>query len=114
MEVVEGERCWVAETLSPSPFPPLPLAGLHASVEVGEVRENWPGVDGEEVAVLRVGGSPLLVFPLLLLLVLLTNSFFFLELANFTLPESVSFNFSNNLLPSRSIVMSNLVVQNSE
>lgn len=34
----------------------------------------------------------------LLLLELLAESCFFFELLNFTLPESVSFNFSNNLL----------------
>lgn len=35
---MEVERCWVEETLSPNPFPLL--ASPHASVEVGEVREN--------------------------------------------------------------------------
>lgn len=49
---------------------------------------------------LGAGGRPLLPAPVLalLLLELLAESCFFFELLNFTLPESVNFNFPNNLL----------------
>lgn len=72
---------------------------------VAEASENWPGLEGEAAAALGAGGRPLppplppeMPALALLLLELLAESCFFLELLNFTLPESVSFNFSNNLL----------------
>ena len=78
---------------------------------VAEASENWPGLEGEAAAELGAGGRPvpppllLLLLPppempvlALLLLELLAESCFFFELFNFALPESVSFNFSNNLL----------------
>lgn len=105
------EWSWVEDT--PNPPPPLPLAGTHASVAVMLASENWTGLEGEAAAELGVSGTPLLpplppetqMLPLLLL-VLLAESFFFFELLNFTLPESVSFNFSNNLLIGRSMIKS--------
>lgn len=90
---------------------PLPPGGTHASVVVAEASESCPGLEGEVVPVLGVGGRPLLQTPPpvmpalpLLLLELLAGSFFFFELLNFTLPESVSFNFSSNLLIGRSMI----------
>lgn len=72
---------------------------------VAETSKNWLGLEGEAAAALGVGGRvlppPLLAAVLLLallLLELLAESCFFFELLNFTLPASVSFNFSNNLL----------------
>lgn len=72
---------------------------------VAEASENWPGLEGEAAAELGAGGRPLppplppeMPVLALLLLELLAESCFFFELLNFTLPESVSFNFSNNLL----------------
>ena len=70
---------------------------------VAEASENWPGLEGE--AEMGAGGRsgpppppPELPVLALLLLELLAESCFFFELLNFTLPESVSFNFSSNLL----------------
>lgn len=78
---------------------------------VAEASENWPGLEGE-AAELGAGGRPLPPTPppempvlALLLLELLAESCFFFELLNFTLPESVSFNFSNNLLIGLSMMM---------
>ncbi len=68
---------------------------------VAEASENWPGLEGEAAAELGAGGRPLppeMPVLALRLLELLAESCFFFELLNFTLPESVSFNFSNNLL----------------
>lgn len=70
---------------------------------VGETSENWPGLEGEAAEELGAGGILLPPPPdvpalALLLFELLAESCFFFELLNFTLPESVSFNFSNNLL----------------
>lgn len=72
---------------------------------VAEASENWPGLEGEAAAEPGAGGRPLPPPPpaempalALLLLALLAESCFFFELLNFALPESVSFNFSNNLL----------------
>lgn len=75
------------------------------SVEVPGGRENCPGLEGE---VLGAEGSELPVDTAvlaLLLFELLLESCFFFELLNFTLPESVSFNFSNNLLIGLSIMI---------
>lgn len=88
----------------PPPPPPLPLTGTHVSLVVAEASENWLGLEGEAAAELGAGGRPLPpllppMMPLLALLLLeLAESCFFFELLNFTLPESVSFNFPNNLL----------------
>lgn len=86
--------------MPPPPPPPLPLTGTHASLVVTEASENWPGLEGEAAAGPGAGGRALPPPPALalLLLELLAESCFFLELLNFTLPESVSFNFSSNLL----------------
>lgn len=91
----------------PPPPPPLPVSGTHASLVVAEASENWLGLEGEAAAELGAGGAPLppeMPVLALLLLELLAESCFFLELLNFTLPESVSFSFSNNLLIGRSMM----------
>lgn len=74
------------------------------SVEVPGGKENCPGLEGEA---LGAGGRelPLDTVLALLLFELLLESCFFFELLNFTLPESVSFSFSNNLLIGRSIMI---------
>lgn len=85
----------------PIPVPPLPVAGTHASLVVADASENWLGLEGEAAAEPGAGGRalpPEMPALALLLLELLAESCFFLELLNFTLPESVSFNFSNSLL----------------
>lgn len=74
------------------------------SVEVPLGIENCPGLEDE---VLGAGGRELPVDTVvlaLLLFELLLESCFFFELLNFTLPESVSFSFSNNLLIGLSIM----------
>lgn len=74
------------------------------SVEVPGGRENCPGLEGEELGA-RGRELPVDTAVLaLLLLELLLDSCFFFELLNFTLPESVSFSFSNNLLIGLSIM----------
>lgn len=98
----------------PPPADPLPVAGTHASLVVAGASENWPGLEGEAAVELGADGrllpppppAPPAELPALalLLLALLAESCFFLELLNFTLPESVSFNFSNNLLIGLSMV----------
>lgn len=74
---------------------------------VAEASENWPGLEGEAAEELGDGGTlpppppplpPDVPALAVLLLELLAESCFFFELLNFTLPESVIFNFSNNLL----------------
>lgn len=71
---------------------------------VEEVSENWPGLEGEAAGGLGPDGGgvppplPLVPALALLLLELLAASCFFFELLNLTLPASVSFNFTNNLL----------------
>lgn len=68
-------------------------------------RVNCPALEGE---VQGAGGSELPVDAAvlaLLLFELLLESCFFLELLNFTLPESVSFSFSNSLLIGLSIMI---------
>lgn len=73
---------------------------------VAEASENWPGLEGEAAEELGDGGTLLPPPPpppdapalAVLLLELLEESCFFFEPLNFTLPESVIFNFSNNLL----------------
>lgn len=89
----------------PAAAAPLPLAETHASLVVAEASENWLSLEGEAAEELGAGGIPLPP-PLppdtpelaLLLLAFMAESCFFFELLNFTLPESVSFNFSSNLL----------------
>lgn len=79
------------------------------SVEVPGGRENCPSLEGE---VLGAGGRELPVDTAvlaLLLFELLLESCFFFELLNFTLPESVSFSFSNNLLIGLSIMIPSVV-----
>lgn len=74
---------------------------------VTETGENRPGLEGE------AGGGPLpppLPALALLLLELLAESCFFFELLNFTLPESVSFNFSNNLLIGLSMIITVIII----
>lgn len=69
---------------------------------VAEASGHCPGLEGGTAEGLGAGGilpppdTPVLA--LLLFELLATESCFFLELLNLTLPESVSFNFSNNLL----------------
>ena len=74
------------------------------SVEVPGGKENGPGLEGEVLGAgckeLPVGTAVLE----LLLFELWLESCFFFELLNFTLPESVSFSFSNNLLIGLSIM----------
>lgn len=78
---------------------------------VPEARENCPGLEGE--AELGAGGRVLsaetVVLALLLFELLLVSCFFF-ELLNFTLPESVSFSFSSNLLIGLSMMMMPCVI----
>jgi hypothetical protein len=73
-------------------------------------RGSWPGREAGAPTEPGAGGRPPLptVVPTLalLLLELFAWSFFFLELLNFALPESVSFNFSNSLLMGRSMIKS--------
>lgn len=84
---------------------------------VAEASENWPGLEGEAAAELGAGGRPLppplppeMPVLALLLLELLAESCFFFELLNFALPESVSFNFSSNLLIGLSMIKPSPVV----
>lgn len=85
-------------------MPPPGGTLVFTEIDVSGEVPRAPGLEGEE---LGAGGRALpmaaAVLALLLFELLLESCFFF-ELLNFTLPESVSFSFSNNLLIGLSIM----------